>query len=88
MTASVMQVIRYNSKIMTEQAYYRIEGGSSIGNWFVGIKSYGLDAVPSEMCVYPHLETDRKSSVKDTLHAFSFVEPDETRTTRWWEFLN
>jgi len=29
---------------MTEEALYRTEGRQSIGRWFAGIKSCGLDA--------------------------------------------
>ena len=67
---------------MSEEAFYRIERGYSIGNWFAGIsKSYGLDAVPPKICVHPHLETDRKYSARNIFDAaqFFFVESDETR---------
>ena len=52
-----------------------MEGGKSISNWFAGLKSYSLDAVPTNICVHSHLEMDRKYSARDIVS----VELDETR---------
>jgi len=58
---------------MTEEACFIIcRDDKSIGNWFAGIKSYVLDAVPPKICVHLHLETDVKYSARDNSMPFSF----------------